>query len=707
MAEWKSWDKMKYIGKEIPRTEGRVKVTGAARFTQDIRLEGMLYGMILRSPHAHAYIKSIDLSAAKAHSQVKAVLNLNKYTVRYHGEEVAAVAATTPEAAEEALDLIKVVYEKLPYVVTEEEAMAPGAPRVHEQGNLSASVDGDKQKVEEIISGSAHVIEDTIRTGVQVHQCLETHGCVAHWEADDKLKVWISTQAVHGSRDDFAKLFELDQDKVETICEHMGGGFGSKFPVGVEGSTAAKLARASGKPVKLMLSRKEEYLAVGNRPSSVRTTKLACDSKGKLTAIMEETYGTGGISGRAWFPSLYIYQVPEEGIYRKHSNVRINAGAARPQRAPGHPQGNFGMEILMEELAEKAGIDPLEFRMLNDPNETRRRQYKIGAEKIGWSQRRNKVAGSGKGPLKRGVGVSSCRWGGGGARSTIVQVDIYPDGKVKVSTGTQDLGTGSRTLVHLTCAEELGVPLDYVTPDIGRSSLPFSTASGGSITTGSIVPPTKNASDKALAAFFETVAPALGVDAGDLACEDGVIFAKSDRSKKIGWKDAAALLQNRVLSVQDGWSEGLSSSGVAGCQFAEVEVDIETGRIRPVKIVAVHDCGMPMNKLTALSQIKGGIIMGISWALGEDRTMDPGTGLMVNPNMENYKIAGTMEIPEIEVVLQEMPERGPVGLGEPPRVPTAGVLATAVYNAIGTPVTRLPMTPDVVLEALANKGGAR
>jgi xanthine dehydrogenase YagR molybdenum-binding subunit len=707
MAKWKPWDQMKYIGKEITRTDGKAKVTGSAEYTQDVQLPGMLYGMILRSPHAHAYIRSLDLSKAESSPGVKAVINLNKYTVRYYGEEVAAVAATSVEAAEEALNAVKVVYQKLPYAVVEEDAMAANAPRIHEEGNVSWSKSGDKKKVEEIISRSAHVIEDTIRTQVQVHNSLETHGCVAHWEGKDKLKVWISTQAVMGSRDDFAKLFELEQSQVETICEYMGGGFGGKFPIGVEGAVAARLARASGKPVKLMLSRKEEHLCVGNRPSSVRKTKLACDSQGKLSAIMEETYGTGGIAGSAWFPSLYIYHVPEDARYRKHGNVRINAGTSRPQRAPGHPLGNFGMEILMDELAEKAGIDPLEFRMLNDPNETRQRQYKIGAGKIGWNERHKKTPGSGKGPLKRGIGVSSCTWGGGGAKSTIVQVDIFPDGKVKVGTCTQDLGTGIRTVVKQTCAEELGVPMSYVTPDIGKSVLPFSTASGGSITTGSVVPAVKNASDKALAAFLETVAPVLGVDVGDLACEDAVIYAKSDRAKSIKWKEAAALLQNRVISVQDGWSEGLSSSGVAGVQFAEVEVDVETGRIRPVKIVCVQDFGMPMNKLTARSQINGGITMGISWALCEDRTMDPNTGLMVNPNLENYKLAGTMEIPEIEVVIDEMPERGPIGLGEPPRIPTAGALATAVYNATGARIRRMPMTPDVVLEALAEKGGTR
>ncbi|HUU28141.1 MAG TPA: xanthine dehydrogenase family protein molybdopterin-binding subunit [archaeon] len=705
MAKWKPFDQMKYVGRAIPRTDGPAKVSGSAKFTQDIILPGMLYGKILRSPHAHAYLKNIDTSRAEAHSEVKAVILLDKYTVRYFGEEIAAVAATSPDAAEEALDLIRVVYQQLPYVVTEEDAMAPDAPRIHEEGNVSSSARGDKGKVEELLKASAHVAEDTIRTQVQVHNTFETHSVVCHWE-DGKLKVWISTQGVHGARDDFAKLFELDQDKVEAICEYMGGGFGSKFPIGVEGIVAGRLARMTGKPVKVMLSRKEEYLAMGNRPSSIQKFKLGCDKSGKLSAFWLESYGTGGISEDSGFPSPYIYKVPNGAIYRKHSDVRINAGAARPQRAPGHPQSQFGMEIIMDELAEKAGMDPLEFRMINDPDEKRQRQYKIGAERIGWSERRNKVPGSSAGPVKRGIGVGSGTWGGGGAKSTKVQIDIYPDGKVKVATGTQDLGTGIRTLVHQTAAEALGVPMEYITPDIGRSTLPFSTASGGSITTGSVVPAVKNTGDTALARMLETAAPALGVSADELVCEDGVIHSTRDRTKSIKWKDAAALLGSKVLSVTEGWVEGLSSSGVAGCQFIEVEVDMETGRIKPVKVVAVQDFGLVVNMLTARSQIAGGITMGLSWALAEDRTMDPNTGNMVNPNMENYKLAGSLEIPEIDVVIDNMPERGVIGLGEPPRIPTAGALANAVYNAIGARVCRIPMTPDVVLEALANKGGA-
>jgi len=705
MAKWKPFDKMKYIGREIPRTDGPEKVKGTAKYTQDINLPEMLYGKILRSPHAHAYIRHIDISPAEKHPGVKAVLVLDKYTVRYSGEEIAAVAAISPDIAEEALGLIKVDFELLPFVVTEEEAMKPEAPRIHEQGNVSWNGGGNKEKVEKLLAESAYMVEDTLRTQVQVHNTLETHSVVCQWE-NDKLKAWISTQGVHGARDDFAKLFELGQDKLEVICEYMGGGFGSKFPIGVEGMVAGRLARMTGKPVKVILTRKEEYLAAGNRPSSIQKIKIGCDSKGKLTAFWIEDYGTGGINADAWFPSPYVYKVPREAIYRRHGDVRINAGEARPQRAPGHPQGQFGMEIIIDELAEKAGMDPLEFRMLNDPSETRQRQYKIGAQKIGWYERRNKVPGSQPGPVKRGIGVGSGTWGGGGDNSTKVQIDIYPDGKVKVATGTQDLGTGIRTLVHQVCAEALGIPMEYIATDIGRSTLPFSTASGGSMTTGSVVPAVKNAGDKALEQMFAVVAPVLKVEAGDLVCEEGVIFSSKDRSRSIKWKEAAALLGSKVISVTEGWVEGLSSSGVAGCQFIEVEVDTETGRIKPVKVVAVHDFGLAVNMLTSRNQIYGGVIMGLDWALLEDRTMDSNTGTMVNPNMENYKIAGTLDIPEIEVVIDNMPERGVIGLGEPPVIPPAGALANAVYNAIGVRMRSIPMTPDRVLEALAKKGGA-
>jgi xanthine dehydrogenase YagR molybdenum-binding subunit len=705
MAEWMPLEKRKYVGKKIPRTDGPAKVCGTAKFSYDIVLPGMLYGRILRSPHPHAYIKSIDLSKARKHPGVKAVIDMNKYTVRYQGDEIAAVAATSMDVAKEALRLIEVEYQQLPYVSTEQEAMTENAPRVFEQGNVGWERAGNKDAVEKTLAESAHVVDDEMYSQVQVHNCMETHGCVAQWKSEDNLKVWISTQAVHGNRGDFASFFDIPEENVEIICEYMGGGFGSKFSIGVEGQVCARLARMAGKPVKLMLNRKEEYLAVGNRPSAKMHIKLGCDSSGKITGMWQESYGTGGIGAGAGVPLPYVYQIPKGAYYKKHGHVRINAGSARAQRAPGHPQAAFGMDIIVDQLAYKAGIDPIEFRIINDPNETRQRQYRIGAERIGWGEKFNKVPGAGAGNKKRGVGVGVGRWGGGGARSTKVTVEVFPDGLVTATTGSQDLGTGVRTMIHQITADALGIPMKLVTPRVGRSTYPFSTASGGSITTGSVTPAVVNTCDGVRRQLYEKVAAALGVSADDLVGENGVISARSDSGKSIKWKEACALLQGQPISVTDGWAEGLSSSGVAGVQLIEVEVDTETGRIKPIKVVAVQDFGLCINRLTSLSQINGAIIMGLSWALNEDRTMDPGTGTMVNPNMENYKLAGTMEMPEFDIVIDEQPERGVIGLGEPPRVPTAGALANAVYNAIGARVTRMPMTPDVVLEAL-KKGGA-
>jgi len=260
--------------------------------------------------------------------------------------------------------------------------------------------------------------------------------------------------------------------------------------------------------------------------------------------------------------------------------------------------------------------------------------------------------------------------------------------------------------VHQVTADVLGIPMSLVTPKIGRTSLPNAPGSGGSITIGSVTPVINNVGKKALAELLAKVAPALGVNPDELACEDSVIFSTRDRSKSMKWKDACALLQGKVLSVQDGWVEGYSSSGVAGCQFLEVEVDVETGRVRPIKMVAVQDFGLPVNTLTSRSQINGGVIMGLSWGMLEDRTLDPNTGTMVNPNFENYKLLGPMEMPEIEVVIDPMPERGVIGLGEPPHIPTAGALVTAIHNATGAWVTKMPITPDAVLKALKNMGGA-
>ncbi len=711
MASWGEAKDSRLIGKRIPRLSGKDKVTGRAKYTFDINHPGMLYGQILRSPVAHATVTAIDLSEAEALLGVKAAIPLTELgkRIRYEGQEIAAVAAVTDDIAKDALRLIRFDYDELEYVVDVEEAMGEDAPHINEdwpRNQRKPSV-GERGDIEAGFAEAAVEVEATYSAPVQTHVCLEPHGHVAQWDGD-KLTVWASTQAVFGTRRNFAQHFELPENQVRVITEHMGGGFGSKFGPGVEGIAAAKLARKVGAPVKLMLTRKDEHLVAGNRPSMTQHVRAGATKDGRLIAYDLRGYGTGGISGGAGFTGPYVHHVPN---YRTEKfAVAINAGNARAMRAPGHPQGAFGMDSLMDELAEKLGMDPLEFRRLNGDNNERRNQirqeeYTLGAQEIGW-HRRNKVPGAGKGVKKRGIGMGCGLWGGGGGAGTQVRVTIHASGAVEAVTGTQDIGTGIRTVIAIVVAEELGLQPRDITVKIGDTEpgLP-SRGSGGSQTIGSVAPVMKTAAIAAKGKLFEHTAPLLEVQPEDLRAAGGKIYVVSDRTKTISWKQATGHLGMETISEGGEWDEDLRIGDVAGVQFAEVEVDTETGLVKVIKIVAVQDCGLVINRLTTESQINGGILMGMGYALLENRIMDAQTGKMINPNLEDYKVLGAMEIPEIKAIAFDT-DRKVTGIGEPPNIPTPGAIANAVYNAIGVRIRDLPITPDKVLNALAGKGKA-
>ncbi len=702
MASWGEASESRLIGKRVTRLSGKDKVTGKAKYTFDINEPGMLYGRILRSEVPHATVMGIDLSEAEALPGVKAVIPLievgNK--LRYQGQEIAAVAAETDDIAKDALRLIRVDLEELPHVVTEAEAMADGAPEIREDwaGNQSEPNVREDGDINAGFAEAAVEVEATYHAPVQTHVCLETHGHVAKWEDEQNLTVWASTQGVFGVRNDFAQRFELPANQVRVITEHMGGGFGSKFGPGIEGRTAAELSRITGKAVKLMLTRKAEHLVAGNRPSMTQTVRAGATRDGRLIAYDMKGYGTGGISSGAGFTGPYVYHVPNSRAERV--NVAVNAGNQRAMRAPGHPQGAFAMDSLMDELAEKLGMDPIEFRRINDPNEVRQAQYTLGAQEIGW-HRRNSVPGSGTGVKKRGIGLGSGQWGGGGGRGTEARVTINADGTVEAVTGTQDIGTGVRTVIAMIVAEEFGLETTDIHVRVGDSEpgLP-SGGSGGSQTTPSVAPVIKTAAAAAKQKLFERVAPLLEAPVGDLRVGVGTIYVVSDRTKTITWKQATGQLGMESISEGGTWDEELRQNGAAGTQFAEVEIDTETGALRIIKIVAVQDCGLAINRLTTESQINGGVIMGLGQAILEERFMDPETGRMLNANLEDYKVPGTLEIPEIQSIVFDT-HRKVTGVGEPPCIPTPGAIANAVYNAIGVRIRSLPITPDKILDALA------
>ena len=705
-----NWPKPQAVlGTSVKRLDGPDKVTGKARYTFDIARPGMLYGRIVRSPYPHARIVSIDLEAARRAPGVKTAIvwrdpaNAQRNTVMFQGDEVAAVAADTEEHAIDAARLVKVEYDVLPAVILVDQALAGNAPAVFTGGNVRQ---GQTQETGDLAGGfkqAAFTVDQTYATHVITHVCLESHGSVCEWDGDN-LTAWVSTQGVSASREGLATGLNIPQANVRVITQYMGGGFGSKLGAEIACVICATLAKEAKLPVKLMLDRKEEHLATGNRPSAAARVKAAASADGLLTAFDAESWGTGGAGAAAGFPLPYIYNFPNRR--RSHKDVFINTGQQRPMRAPGHPQGSFITEVVMEELADGVKMDPVEFRIKNlpprGPNAMWGDYLKQGAAEFGWDKRHH-TGDKTPGPIKTGMGVAINTWGGGGRGPSAARCEISSDGGVVIRVGTQDLGTGTRTLVAIVTAESLGLPVSAVKPEIGDTMYPISGGSGGSTTAAAVSPAVRIASVNALDALKEKVAPVLGVQPAALVAVNGRIQVKDDPSKGLAWAEACKHIGTQPISVEGNWQPGLSSVTTSGVQFAEVTVDIETGIVKVTRVLAIQDCGLIVSKLTAESQVYGGVVGSLNFALFEDRILDRNTGQMVNPNMEWYLLAGMSDIPKIDVRLIDMPERGVIGIGEPPTVSTAAAVTNAVRNAIGVTVRSLPLTPAKILQTLAQQ----
>jgi xanthine dehydrogenase YagR molybdenum-binding subunit len=688
----------------VERLDGPDKVTGRAKYTYDINRPGMIYGKMVRSPYPHARIVSIDIADAQKAPGVKAALTWKEPGAQamYQGDPVAAVAADTEERALDAARLVRVRYEPLPHLANVEDALKPDAPAVFSGGNTKDAAAQETGDLDAGFKAAAHIVEQTYSTHVITHVCLETHGTVCEWDGDH-LTAWVSTQAVHGTKDGFARGLNIPASNVRVITQYMGGGFGSKFGPDSQGLICAKLAQQAKAPVKLMLDRKEEHLDTGNRPSAYAHNKAGVDANGMLTAFDAQSWGTGGAGAGSNFPLPYIYQFPNRR--RVHKDVYINAGQQRAMRAPGHPQGCFLTEILMDELADRVKMDPVEFRIKNVPPDAPNAKWKQylpeAARLFGWDKR-HPTGDPAPGPIKTGFGCSVHQWGGGG-QGTKAHIDIANDGSVVVKCGTQDIGTGTRTVVAMVAAETLGLPVSMVKPEIGDTEYPFSGGSGGSTQTASVSPAIRVTAGMARDKLFELVAPTLGAQPTDLVAENGRIQVRGNASKGVAWKDACKLIGTQPISADGGWEPGLSSTGTSGVQFTEVSVDIETGIVRVKRILTMQDCGLVVDRLTAESQVYGGVVGSLNFALYEDRVLDRVTGQMVNPNMEFYLVAGMSDIPPIEVHLVDSPEqraRGVVGIGEPPTVSTSAAIANAVRNATGVTIRSLPLHPHKILQAI-------
>ena len=709
--EWPAAGDRSLIGKRFTRIDGPAKSSGHAKYTYDINPPGLLISKIYRSPYAHAKITAIDTSDAEKLPGVKSVrviLGVGKET-NWVGDEVIAVAAESEDIAEDAVRKIKVEFEELPHLVLEENLEQAG----DYAKKAGAKTAGDPAKAfsdPDIVISEGYYGASTI-----AHCCLESHGNIAAWTGE-KLLTYSSTQSVSGLPGQFGQALreqgvDVPDKNIETICNYIGGGFGSKFSPDEWGIHAAHLAKATGKPVKLMLDRNMEMEAAGTRPSCFAKIKVAAKKDGTLVAWDSQSWGTGGPTGAGMPPLPYVLVVPNSST--QHTSVATNTGPARAWRAPDHPQAAALTMCALEDLAAKLNMDPIEFFSKNaDLSAGRgkiyREELQKAAELADWQKNWHPRGDKTSGHIKRGMGISIHTWGGRGHNSNCM-VSIHPDGSVETTLGSQDLGTGTRTAIAVVAAETLGLPIEAINVNIGDSKYPSSGGSGGSTTIGGVSASTRRAAVDARDQLFAVVAPVLGVPADQLVAVGGKIQAKGDSSKQLAWKAACAKLQVKTIQAL-GKNPGqckLGDSGVGGAQIADVSVDTETGLIKINKMVAVQDCGLIISMKTAESQVYGALIMGISYALHEEKIMDQTTGRMLNNNMEFYKLAGIGDIGELVVHMMTGPgydERGTIGLGEPPVISPGAAISNAVANAIGVRVPTIPLTPDKVLAALA-KGG--
>jgi xanthine dehydrogenase YagR molybdenum-binding subunit len=694
------------LGHSTPRIDAVKRVTGAATYTGDLHLAGMLYARVLRSPHPHARIRSVDVSKAKALPGVKAILTrencdviwssgdtrnkryLFNNPVRFAGDAVAAVAATNRQIAEEAMRLIGVDYEVLPFVLDAEEALKPGAPEIQPGGNLSANFQGKHEpevyrrgSLDEGFRAADRVFEDSYSSVHHNNAQLEPRVSLALWEGD-KLTVYASTQGISNCRTDLAKDLKIPPEKVRVVCHYMGGGFGNKNQSHDFDLMAAVLARQTGAPVKLEFTRKEDFVAVHGRWPTKQYYKVGVKSDGTLTAIQFRGYSglgpyrksSGDIAG------VELFQCPniEKTVYPVLTNMAVSAN----YRAPAYPHGVFGIESLMDQIAYELKIDPVEFHL---KNMTRKYQDKTpytstgleecirrGAEAIEWKTKWH-PAGADPGEIKRGIGMALGAFGSGLGRSSAV-VRLNSKGRYNVHVGVTDCGSAAKTTMALIAAEALEAPLEKIDLIWGDTDIcPYSVGESGSRTTS-----------------FTGWA---------------VVEAVRDLKRQIAEKGPPQGDELRVgMATPEPVLKGEARFSFCA-DFVQVEVDTLSGHVKVLKFIAVHDSGRIVNPLTATSQVKGGATQGIGMALHEELLYDRRSGVPLTAGYYHARVATHMDAPEIDVIFVETEDPyGPFGaktLGEPPIVPSVAAISNAIFNATGRRIKSLPITRDKVLEVLA------
>ena len=748
----------KVVGTRPIRHDGTDKVTGRAKYGGDFQMSGLLHGQVLRSPHAHARIKSIDVSKAAAYPGVLAVITgldmplakivseggngrtisqgtrfasdnlLARDKALYKGHAVAAVAATSPHIAEIASSLIQVEYEVLPPVMSVRDAMKADAPLLHE--DVTTTEFGEKtEKHSNVVTHFRHEVGDPDQgfkeadvvvereyTTATVHQgYIEPQNATALWNTDGQLTIWTSTQGAFSARDALATALDLPVSKIKVVPMEIGGGFGGKIPIYLE-PLAALLSKKTGQPVKLIMPRADIFESTGPTSGTYIRVKMGAKNDGTITAAEGYlAYEAGGFPGsmvsagtQCIFSPYVIENMRVDGY-----DVLVNKPKTAAYRAPAAPNAAFAGEAVVDELAEKLGIDPLEFRLRNASKEGTRRVDgptfpRIGnVECLEAAKATEHYQTALKGP-NRGRGVASGFWFNIGLQSSC-SIGVNADGTISLVEGSTDIG-GTRTSIAMQAAEVLGIPAEDVHPSVGDTdSVGYTFLTGGSRTTFASGWAAYEAAQDIKGKMIERAATIWDVSAEDIELADGVFQHQSDPDLKMTFKELAAQLNSSGGPISSQVSvDPRGAGGAFATHVVDVEVDRDTGKVEILRYTAVQDAGKAIHPSYVEGQIQGGVVQGIGWALNEEYFFSK-DGEMINSSFLDYRMPTSLDLPMIDTVIVEVANPGHPfgvrGVGEVPIVPPMAAIANAIYHAVGVRMQNLPMSPGAVLEALWSKDG--
>lgn len=748
MSEKKEY---KVIGTRPIRHDGVDKVTGRAIYGADFHITGLLHGRVLRSPHAHARIISIDTSRAEALPGVKGVVTAQdlpaaedkiadlgegavnlKYLcdnilasdkALYKGHAVAAVAATNPHIAEEACTLIDVEYEVLPPVLEVRQAMESDAPLLHETlktsslgetadepSNVASHLQYKQGDTEKGFADADVVIEKEFVTGT-VHQgYIEPHNATAHYNQDGHLTVWCSTQGAFTVREQLAEILQYPISKIKVVPLEIGGGFGGKINVYIK-PVAALLAKKTGKPVKVLMNRADVFEGTGPTPASYIRVKMGATKSGQLTAAEAYlAFEAGAYPGSPVGPGAMCIFAPYnvENVLIDGYDVVVNKPKTAPYRAPGATNAAFGSETVIDEIAEQLAIDPLEIRLINGAKEGDRRADGPIYPRIGFIEtveaaKEHPHYSASNGKKHHGRGVASGFWFNIGLESSVT-ISVNPDGTVNLVEGSTDIG-GTRASIAMQAAEVLGIPAESVNPTVvDTNSIGYTAVTGGSRTTYATGYAAYEAAQDVVKQMIGRAAKLWDVDEANVQFADGEFSSINGKEEQISFRDLSARLGGTGGPVIGRATMNPAGAGGAfATHVVDVAVDEDTGKVEILRYTATQDAGKAIHPSYVEGQIQGGVVQGIGWALNEEYIYNE-EGAMTNASFLDYRMPTCLDLPMIDTVIVEVPNPGHPygvrGVGEVPIIPPPAAIANAIYDAIGIRMTELPMSPDRLLKAM-------